>query len=385
MLLWDAHTRRPLGAALVGHQSAVQALAFSPDSATLASAGADSSLRIWDARRGAPLAEPGAAPPGTVVGATLSSDGRVLATGRRDGGIAFWDAISGQPLVSRPGAGSEVVDLSLSADGGTGAVISADGTVRVWDTRTGDARGPGLRHRSGPRSVTLSPDGRSVVTTGDQPPFQLADVNGRRTTPATTRLPGFGAAFRHDGVQLAAGLLGGPIELWDVGARRAARPLRGNGAESIALAFDDGGLLLAAGDPLGRIVLWDLPSGRSLAAPLKIHSGEILALTFIGDAQTVATAGADRTVSLVDVTAGRRLGPPLTGHNAAVHAVAVTARGQLMSADASGRVLLWDRLLLSTDERAWRNRICRLVGRSMTREEWTALLPDRPYRAACRG
>lgn len=384
--LWDARTHRQVGAELAGHASSVHALAFSPDSATLASASADSTVRIWNARRGVPLAEPGAAAPRPAAGAALSREGHVLATAQTDGSVAFWDPVKGRLPLSRSVANARgrITDLALSDDGRTGAALSVDGLVRVWDTRTGDVLKDGLQHRSGPTSVTLSPDGRSLVTTGLKPPFQFAGVTDRRPTPVPGPLPGFSAAISPDSTSLAAGLLGGGIALRHITAGGgAARSLRGHGAESTALAFDDGGRVLASGDVLGRIALWDLATGRPRGAPLEIHRGKVLALAFTRDGQILATAGADRTVGLVDLNAGRRLGLPLRGHDAAVQAVAVTAGGRLISADASGNVLLWDRLLLSTDDRVWRDRICRLVGRSMTGAEWKALLPDRTYRPSC--
>jgi hypothetical protein len=32
----------------------------------------------------------------------------------------------------------------------------------------------------------------------------------------------------------------------------------------------------------------------------------------------------------------------------------------------------------------WKQRACAVVGRSLTRQEWTELLPDRRYQPACR-
>jgi WD40 repeat protein/energy-coupling factor transporter ATP-binding protein EcfA2 len=50
LVLWDLHTHRRLGDALVGHIDKVTSLAFSPDSTRLASGGADRYIILWDGR-----------------------------------------------------------------------------------------------------------------------------------------------------------------------------------------------------------------------------------------------------------------------------------------------------------------------------------------------
>jgi hypothetical protein len=54
-----------------------------------------------------------------------------------------------------------------------------------------------------------------------------------------------------------------------------------------------------------------------------------------------------------------------------------------------GRTLVADgpngAIFLDMDPRAWLATACRLAGRDLTREEWTAYLSDEPYRRTCSG
>jgi WD40 repeat protein len=93
------------GAALLisrfAHGDAVLGLAYSPDGATLISAGADRTLKIWDAatlgeKR---LFEP---QPDWVLGLAVSGDGHWLAAGRYDGTLGLYS-------LSKGGAGEELV------------------------------------------------------------------------------------------------------------------------------------------------------------------------------------------------------------------------------------------------------------------------------------
>ena len=97
---WNAETSpgggntATLQASSFAHGESVLRLAYSPDGAILASAGADRVIKLWDA---ATLRERRAfeAQPDWVMGLALSADGRLLAAGRYDGTLGLYSVAGG--------------------------------------------------------------------------------------------------------------------------------------------------------------------------------------------------------------------------------------------------------------------------------------------------
>ena len=92
MWLWDVDDRRPLGPPLKGHTDVVDAVAFSPDGRTLASGGADHTVRLWDVHSRRALGRP--LPHESWVSAVaFSPDGRQLAGAGDKGTVRLWDPL----------------------------------------------------------------------------------------------------------------------------------------------------------------------------------------------------------------------------------------------------------------------------------------------------
>jgi len=115
-----------------GHFDSVYAITFTPDGQTLASGGADRSIKIWDLNTGqgiCTLTEHTDA----VVSLIASSDGKTLLSGSADTTIKIWNLSTSQVIHTLTGHTGSVLCLAISPDGTRLASGAADSTIIVWE------------------------------------------------------------------------------------------------------------------------------------------------------------------------------------------------------------------------------------------------------------
>jgi WD40 repeat protein len=106
--------------------------------------------------------------------------------------------------------------------------------------------------------------------------------------------------------------------------------------------------------------------------------GAAARLAFDPGGKTLATAASDGTVRLWDVASRRQIGLALPGP-VGYGTVGFDLNGShLIIMYENGTGLVWD-----VDPDHWKQRACSLASRTLSREEWEELLPQRAYQPAC--
>ncbi|MFI6511878.1 WD40 repeat domain-containing protein [Streptosporangium sp. NPDC050855] len=383
ILLWDVE-RRVLRGRLTGHHNNVYTLDFNPRTSMLASAGEDGTIILWDTAR-ASLAGHAA----EVNDVAFSPDGRLLATASADR-IMVWRT-GDRTLHTVHTAGFPRVNaLAFSPDGRILATAAGviepssgkpEGTVTLWTLgRKTSTRLAG--HAGAVLDVAFSPDGRVLATASADRTVMLWDV-ARRTRLATLTghdLPVNGVAFSPDGRVLATAGHDPAVMLWNVATRKPlAAPLSGHTGWVRTVAFSPDGRVLATAGADRTVMLWDV-ARRTRLATLTGHADAITTgVAFSPDGRTLAFADGDHTVTLWDIRHGVHTAR-LTGHTQPIHSIAFSPDGRsLATAGADHNVSLW-----STDPGQAVTRVCRILARDLTAEEWQRYVPGMPYRRTCR-
>jgi WD40 repeat protein len=186
-------------------------------------------------------------------------------------------------------------------------------------------------------------------------------------------------AFSRDGKLLAASLLAGGVSVFDPSSGQLLRTLADPGDESTSLAFG-AGEMLAAGTIGGTVELWDAANGKRLAPPLLADSEEISDVAFDQSGKRFVTTGdEDGTIKLWFTAGLQQDGPRLAADSGSTSAAAFEPRGGgLLAVDDRGGAFTWPTTLA-----AWEHRACALAGRNLTKAEWSELVGGPRYSTVC--
>lgn len=138
--VWNVSDGSPLLALTDPHSDTVNALAFSPDDALLATAGSDRWARVFrtdDGQRTAAFEGHSSA----VLSIGWRGDGLALATGGADKTLRFWDLLDAKQTRAITSFGKEVSALTWLGTGDTVASASGDAAVRLNEEKLPGAAG----------------------------------------------------------------------------------------------------------------------------------------------------------------------------------------------------------------------------------------------------
>ncbi len=139
------------------------------------------------------------------------------------------------------------------------------------------------------------------------------------------------------------------------------------------------GKLLAIGRERGDVLLWSIEQKR-LERLINGHQSAITDIEFSPDNQSLLTTSRDRTARLWDLSDSRKLPLLMDDHEDWVMTGCFDPSGQqIITGSRDEFVRIWP-----TDPKVLAERICGLVSRNLTKEEWEEFVGDDiPYQKTC--
>ncbi|MEM7552540.1 MAG: NB-ARC domain-containing protein [Cyanobacteria bacterium P01_A01_bin.84] len=339
--LWDISDGKCV-ATYKGHTHAITCLSFSPICKTssqgigniLASSSTDHTIRLWNIKNGK-CCQILQGHTDAVQRITFSSDGQTLVSSSYDQSVKLWsiNKIQAKAQLTRTLRGyvNDVRSVAIHEQGQDSKknyiIVSAhrDSRVRIWnfstnnvDTYHGTSHSMSLHgHKYMVSSVAISPDGKTLVSGGEDEIAKLWDIATGEILH-TWKVEGreiWSVAFSSDGKTIAAGCDGMSIpndidhqqvRLWNV-KDKSEKILVGHDISVNSVAFSPDGSTLVSGSTDATMKLWDVSTSQLLQTfPEHQEQGvAIYGVSFSPDGQKIANSSFDGSIRIWDVQTGK--------------------------------------------------------------------------------
>ncbi len=207
--------------------------------------------------------------PANIYTTGISSDGRLF-FGAGDAGptgaIRVFDLATGKQVQEFLPDGDLWFTFAQFLPGGKYLVASysMDNDLYLWDVATGKIARKFVGHTENGSQFTASPDGKRLLSWGDDKMVRLWDVDtGKELRKLEGHTDKAAGVFSPDGKQVLTFSRDMTLRLWDVESGKELKKLEGHTDACTGCFSPDGKQALSYG-PDGTIRLWDLGTGKEV-------------------------------------------------------------------------------------------------------------------------
>lgn len=334
---------------LVGHNSYITDLAFSPDGSVVASSGNDGAVNLWNAASGQAIGKLQNEDRSSALSLAFSHSKGLLAAGLYNGKILL--ASVADLATAQLDSGVRIQDesallvdqsaLAFTPDDQTLVSVTAQGReirVEAWNVSEKKPRDGAnsitLKEGRGVTALALSPDGKHLAVATDQKELLVWNIAENRVTPTT---------INHPWPEITRTLEFSPSGRWlYFGGDDHSRVFRAD---------------VSASTPEVTIFFTAEPQGVIADVAFSTDERTIaVAVNPVLSSPTITNDADIGLVMLVDVNNSRAIGDILRGQRSQISALAFSKNHALATAGQDLTVVLWD-----VDTCAARKRICEVI------------------------
>ena len=345
--IWDLRT----GEALMEISDGFGFSNFSPDSRSIAAVKRNvlnrtMTIQVWDMERNERLAEVENPETSHLL---LSSNRRLASYSNyviADASVHYWDVEAQKRVEYKISGSAPIRSVSFSPDGRSVVSSCNDGwltgsyILHIWDVSTGEAK---RKIRAYPGPSAYSPDGRTVAGVSGEDAIGVWDAE---TGEPVVEFKGYSPSslvYTPDGKTLAfnnnAIHQQGIVRFLDVSTGKAVDALKAPSGWASDLALSRDGTVLAAAGRKENVHLWDVETRKVLRTLEGV--GYVYSLALSPDGRSIAVGGEDSIARVWTVENGGLKGK-MVGHEAPVHLVEYSPDGRhIASADEDGEIRIW--------------------------------------------
>ena len=285
---------------LVRHNEGIFSVIFSPDNQYLTAASFDNTVSLWqyNLTTGLFIKNPVVtiSEPEGLWAVAVNFKNNIIATGNKNGQVKLW-TFQGKLIKTISAHNQKIWSLNFSPDGKYLATASADNTIKIWNSR-----GKFLKtlrgHQEGVLSVNFSPDSKYIVSGSEDETVRLWDLTGKLLHTFTFE--------GHTNEFLDVAESGYESRFRDVALQHLQRsfdnilnPIHclNQQRQVLDVRFSPNGKLIASASADDTVRVWDIGLKRQIYHN-QGYGGGAIEVSFSPDGKTLATASADKTIKL---------------------------------------------------------------------------------------
>ncbi|GAQ79803.1 U5 snRNP-specific protein-like factor and related proteins [Klebsormidium nitens] len=290
---------------LVGHESAVYTMKFSPNGENIASGSHDKHVFLWRVHN--------------------DCDNYLVLKGHKNA----------------------VLDLQWALDGAQVVTASSDETVRVWDAETGKQVKKLVDHSSFVNSISVARRGPPLVVSGsDDGTAKLWDQRQRgvlQTFPEKYQV--LAVSFSDAADKVYTGGIDNDIKVWDIRKNEVTMTLSGHQDTITGMSLSPDGAYLLTNSMDNTLRVWDMRPYAPANRCIKVLTGHqhgyeknLLKCAWSPDGNKVTAGSADRLLNIWDIESSR-LVYKLPGHLGSVNEAAFHPKEPIIGSCSSDKTL----------------------------------------------